>query len=118
MRYDYSLSSNNAEFYVNGVAAGTLTKTGNSVSSTDCMEMFVGMNNISYTTEAAQGYLSDLQISNVWKPFTVPTQPFIADPHTKLLLHMDGSGQAFYDASDDPGTMDSHYSSTEVSLLL
>lgn len=35
--------------------------------------------------------------------FTPQTTPFFPDPSTKLLLHFDGVGNAFYDSSDPPG---------------
>jgi len=52
------------------------------------------------------GYMSEVRISNTARytdNFTPSTQPFRPDPNTKLLLHMDGVGNAFYDSSDPPG---------------
>ena len=50
-----------------------------------------------------QGYLSDIIIKKgISSNGSVPTTPFRPDPNTKLLLHMDGVGNAFYDSSDPP----------------
>lgn len=49
--------------------------------------------------------ISELRISNVARyttDFTPSIQSFKPDPYTKLLLHMDGVGNAFYDSSDAP----------------
>lgn len=51
------------------------------------------------------GYLSDFVFKKGTSSITTtfPPQPFKPDPYTKLLLHFDGVGQAFYDSSDPPG---------------
>lgn len=57
-------------------------------------------------TYSSNQYVSEFRISNVARytaDFTPTTQPFIPDPNTKVLLHMDGVGNAFYDSSDPPG---------------
>jgi len=58
-------------------------------------------------TYPMNGYMADVRVSNIVRynvaGFTPSIQPFKPDPYTKLLLHFDGVGQAFYDASDVPG---------------
>jgi len=50
------------------------------------------------------GYLSEYFIKSGGTLLSsVPTQPFKPDPYIKLLLHFDGVGNAFYNASDAPG---------------
>lgn len=52
------------------------------------------------------GYMTDVRVSNYARyteAFVPSTIPFKPDPYTKLLLHMDGTGAAFYDSSDPPG---------------
>lgn len=52
------------------------------------------------------GYISGVRVSSISRytaNFTPSTQPFKPDSYTKLLLHMDGIGSAFYDSSDSPG---------------
>lgn len=55
------------------------------------------------------GYVSEVRISSISRytagatSIAIPTQPFKPDIYTKLLLHMDGVGNAFYDSSDPPG---------------
>lgn len=58
------------------------------------------------TTFYLNGNMSEFCISSVARytaPFTPQITPFTPDPYTKLLLHMDGVGNAFYDSSDPPG---------------
>lgn len=52
------------------------------------------------------GNISEVRVSDVARytsDFTPQTTPFKPDSYTKLLLHMDGVGNAFYDSSDAPG---------------
>ena len=55
------------------------------------------------------GYMSEIYIDvggstkNHTSNFTPSTTPFKPDSYTKLLLHMDGVGNAFYDSTGDNG---------------
>ena len=96
--------------YINGVAdSNTLDVTGYTLKSTTSA-FSVGAAGEYYTAGdfvRFYGYIGEVRISNTARysgaTITIPTTPFKPDPYTKLLLHMDGIGAAFYDSSDPPG---------------
>jgi hypothetical protein len=97
--YDQSLASSNLVFYINGVAAGTANKTGNTPSSSN---PFGALSIGTYGAGGGQfftGYFSSARISNVVRtpPSSVPTSPYTSDTDTKLLLNFTNAG--IYDAT-------------------
>ncbi len=87
--YDQSLASANLVFYINGTAAGTLNKTGNTPSSSNPVgALSVGTYGAG-TGLFFSGYLSNIRISNVVRtpPSIVPTSPYTSDVNTRFLLN-------------------------------
>lgn len=87
--------------YINGQQSGTTGSCADAISS-HSGSIYIGIlsNGTSYPLNA---YLSDFRVSTTARyttTFTPPTQPFQPDSNTKLLLHMDGEDQIFYDSSD------------------
>jgi hypothetical protein len=90
--YDQSLGSDNAKFYINGVAAGTATKTGNTPSSSNAT--YVGNfgrlpNNTAYNFN---GYTSNFRIDNSVQTISLPTAPLSTISGTQLLLNFTNAG--------------------------
>jgi hypothetical protein len=99
--YDDTLAADNAKLYVNGTLWKTATKSG-TPSSSDCYAA-INIGRHASNERYFKGYISEVRVINsVVSPLS-PTQPFSPDPYTKLLLHMDGVSNAFYDSSDPPG---------------
>ena len=88
-------------FYVNGVQTGATANIGTLSVANPTVNVIIGQN--TEGTAYFNGYMSELQISTYARTPISPTTPFKPDPYTKLLLHFDGVGQAFYDSSDPPG---------------
>lgn len=95
----FTRSGTTANIWLDGTSVLTYTST---TSFVNTHPIYIGAQQNTTDTQF-KGYISDLRISNVARVITVPTQPFIPDQYTKLLLHMDGLGNAFYDSSDRPG---------------
>jgi hypothetical protein len=124
---DYGIISPNGAISLNTWYHIAIVKTGTnlklyinwvkSAERNDSIAIYPTISNVfsigsAYYNSAGQspfnGYISDFRVLNGIAKYstdtiTVPNQPFKPDPYTKLLLHMDGVGQAFYDASDAPG---------------
>lgn len=102
--YDYSLASDNCKMFLDGSLIGTANNPSSPSSSNALYPISIGArpSSLGYP---ANGYISDIIIKNgaCIDGTIVPTQPFVPDVNTKLLLHMDGQGNAFYDSSDPPG---------------
>jgi hypothetical protein len=98
-------SSGEAKIYVDGTQIGS-TFTGVTMSSvigTDPQTAFgrYQQSNLS----ALNGFMDEIRISNTARytaNFTAPTQPFVNDANTLLLIHCDGSPTPF---NDDNGTI-------------
>jgi hypothetical protein len=99
-------SGNEHRLYMNGVQEGvTWTSTQNYVNSLAT----IGAYNFNSITSADKrswnGYIDEFRISNTARytaNFTPPTEPFVNDENTLLLLHMDGT-DASTDFEDDNG---------------
>ena len=105
-QYHIALVRNGSIFtcYLNGVASSTTITSSASIYYQNA-PVYIGTD-YNGTDYPLYGRLSEFRISNVARytaNFTPSTQPFKPDPYTKLLLHMDGVGNAFYDSSDPPG---------------
>jgi hypothetical protein len=112
-----STVSLNVQYHIAVVKTGTTLKLyvdGSYVNQYTGLGTITNSSGLSYVGRQANttipgycnAYVSEVRFSNVARytaTFTPPTQPFRPDPNTKLLLHMDGIGAAFYDASDAPG---------------
>jgi hypothetical protein len=89
--------------FIDGILESTATY---SVTVTD-LNQPISIGKDLYFNRDFNGYLSNLRISigvaRYTADFIPQTTPFKPDPYTKLLLHMDGVGNAFYDSSDPPG---------------
>ena len=89
--------------YLNGIPEIATTLTGSPQNNSALILIGTYYGGGSYL----DGCLSEIRISKdiarYTSAFTPSTRPFKPDPYTKLLLHMDGVGNAFYDASDAPG---------------
>lgn len=86
--------------YVNGTAEISITSSATPVDSSYAW----GIGCVATDgTGSLLGYISEFEYASTTRPLTIATQPFAPDPYTKLLLHMDGTGNAFYDSSDPPG---------------
>lgn len=106
--YHVALVRNGSVFtlYVNGVSEGT------PITNASALTYYSGRSgNVGRLYEDGyiwhlNGYISEVRLSNTARyttTFTPSTQPFKPDPYTKLLLHMDGVTNGFYDSSDPPG---------------
>jgi hypothetical protein len=91
--------------WINGVAKGSTTLSGTVYIKAGTTNYGIGGQPVRYY--GFNGYLSGINLligsAKYTADFTPPTTPFKPDSYTKLLLHMDGVGAAFYDASDRPG---------------
>ena len=89
--------------FIDGILESTATY---SVTVTD-LNQPISIGKDLYFNRDFNGYLSNLRISigvaRYTADFIPQTTPFKPDPYTKLLLHMDGVGNAFYDSRDPPG---------------
>jgi len=89
--------------YVNG----TYIATSDTIAYTSALALDIGKAKAINTWPfvAFNGYISDVAIKKGVSDSTVDarTTPIMPDSYTKLLLHMDGVGNAFYDSSDPPG---------------
>lgn len=101
--FAYVRSGNNLNLYRNGTLAKSIDVTGKSFNlSGDSSTIGNGIYGHSYYTNEN---VSEFRISNIARytaNYTPSTALFKPDPYTKLLLHMDGTGNAFYDSSDPP----------------
>jgi hypothetical protein len=100
--YDIKIIRNGTSIvvYVNDSAEITITSSATPVDSSYAW----GIGCVATDgTGSLLGYISEFEYASTTRPLTIATQPFKSDPYTKLLLHMDGVGNAFYDASDPPG---------------
>lgn len=99
-------ASNNTRIFINGIQSGTTDTTARTIYNTS-NTLRVGYDYSGTSYHPVTGYLSEVivkkGVADHTTTFTPPTQPFKPDPYTKLLLHMDGVGNAFYDSSDPPG---------------
>ena len=85
--YDQSLASQNLKFYINGGAAETANKTGNTPSSSN---PFGALSIATYGAGGGNfinGYIGSMRISNSIRSSGVPTSPYTNDANTKLLLN-------------------------------
>jgi hypothetical protein len=92
------------KLFLNGVVESTYTSSNSIGNSGD--PLYIG--GVPFRADASiNGLLCNYRISKYiaryTSNFTPQTTPFAPDPYTKLLLHMDGVGNAFYDSSDPPG---------------
>jgi hypothetical protein len=87
---------------INGIPGTPVTMSGACNGNTN---LIIGRRHIETDSRYFNGYLSEIKIIDgiADTSTSVITQPFKPDPYTKLLLHMDGTTNAFYDASDAPG---------------
>ena len=85
--YDNSLANNNLNFYINGVNAGTTSKTGNTPSTGNASNALAIGSSVGGGLYFV-GYLSNLRITNsivYASAFTPPTAPLTAVANTQLL---------------------------------
>lgn len=100
--YDIKIVRNGTSIivYVNGASEISITSSATPVDSSYAW----GIGCVATDgTGSLLGYISEFEYASTVRPLTIATQPFAPDPYTKLLLHMDGVGNAFYDSSDPPG---------------
>jgi hypothetical protein len=92
--YDQSQASNNLNLYINGVNAGTASKTGNTPASGNASNPMAAGALVSGALYLV-GNLSDVRITNsivYTSAFTPPTAPLTAISGTSLLLSMTNAG--------------------------
>lgn len=101
-------SGNTVYYFVDGVLmiSATIAYTPTNISA-PLLLGYKYFSSESVWNYAINAYLSEFRwekgIARHTANFTPQTTPFTPDPYTKLLLHMDGVGNAFYDSSDPPG---------------
>ena len=81
--------TNSLKIYVDGVERGSGTISNTPQYSTSYPFILGSFNNVSFN-----GYLDEFRISNTARytaNFTAPTQPFVNDANTLLLIHADGT---------------------------
>jgi hypothetical protein len=94
-------NSNTYTLYVNGTAEGT-----NSSRTTDVLGQNTGMK-VGALADGSlvwNGHIDEVRVSDIARyttNFTAPTQPFVNDENTLLLIHADGTDATTYFADDN-----------------
>lgn len=93
-------SGNDYKLYINGTQAGS---TYTNSASLGAGQAIIGADAFAIGTSSLTGYIDEFRFSDTARyttTFTPSTTAFVNDSNTKLLLHMGGLGNIFY---DDPG---------------
>jgi hypothetical protein len=84
--------SGTLRIYVNGTQVGSAS---NNISYSITTQLRIGAQSVS--SLGMSGYIDDLRASDIARytdNFTAPTEPFVNDRNTLLLLHMDGTNNS------------------------
>jgi hypothetical protein len=79
--------------FINGVK-DSVSRAENPVDLTGFINSFIGASVINGSYNYYSGYIDEFRFSNTARytaNFTPPTEPFVNDANTLLLLHMDGT---------------------------
>ena len=97
-----SRSSGSTKMFIDGTQVGTTYSDSQLYSTAN--SYFIGANRDSVGANGFNGWFDEFRISNTARytaNFTPPTQPFVNDANTLLLLHMDGTDAATHFEDDN-----------------
>jgi hypothetical protein len=98
-----SRSGTSIKLFVNG----TETASATSSASGTPKNFYIGRNSFSATSGNTVGYIDEIRISNSARytsAFVVPTQPFVNDANTLLLIHANGTNASTFFEDDNGAT--------------
>ena len=110
-----SRSGTSLKVFLNGIQEISAT---NSRNLSDNSAIVIGSSWEGTSTNSVNGYMDEFRVSNTARytaNFTEPTQPFVNDDNTLLLLHMNGTNTSTF-FLDDNGVSPTAYTSDAVAF--